>query len=115
MEIEQVAFDKSPESAQESVSNAGATKTSQSDKKAAQTRAVSLQEKVLSNAEKAGVTALVLASWAVSSGCLAKDEKAFPKTGGVMPVEKWPDGFIKDVIIPNWGEVVKAAKMEAPF
>ena len=115
LEIEQTVFDKSPKKAVESLSSEDATKTSKGDKKDAQTRAVSLQEKVLSNAEKAGVTALELASWAVSSGCLAKDEKAFPKTGGVMPVEKWPDGFIKDVIIPNWGEVVKAAKIKVPF
>lgn len=115
MEIEQEVFRKAPEEAVKAIQNADVTKTSDSTKKAAQKRSVSIQEQVLSNADKAGVTAQELAVWAVTAGCLAKDKKAFPDTDGVMPVEKWPEQFIKEVIIPNWKDVVKAAKVDAPF
>lgn len=115
VEIEQVAFEKGPDEVVEAVRAANATKTSRDAKKATQKRKATPQEQVLANAEKAGVTPYELACWAVSAGCLAKDRKAYPESDGIAPVEDWPDKFIADVIIPHWGEVVKAAKTKIPF
>lgn len=115
VEIEQVVLGKSPSEAIEAVANADVNKLSQKGANAVRTKAGSLQDKVLANAAKAGVNPLDLAIWAVNAGCLAKDEKAFPEHGGVMPVEKWPDKFIEEVIIPNWSKVVAGAKEVVPF
>ena len=115
LEIEQVGFGKSPREAAEAVERDNARKHSDKAEKAPQKRAMSPQEQVLANAKKAGVTPQQLAVWAVDAGCFAPDKEKYPETNGFMPIMQWPSSFIKEVIIPNWAQVVQAAKVDIPF
>lgn len=71
------------------------------------------QKKVAANAKKAGVEVAMLEAWAVRAGCLPNDKDKYPATGGIPTLADWPDDFIKQVIIPNWKDVIKAANV--PF
>lgn len=117
VEIEQNVMGKTKDEAVEAVKAANnAEKEAKKKKEKPKTRkALTLQEKVLANAQRDGLTASDLEQWAIESGSLARDKENFPDTDGVIPLDHWPEQFIKDVIIPYWKDVAKAAKIEVPF